>query len=119
MKTIEILREQGFVELNEYALNLYSVSDEAVIRIEDLFHIIYDAEEDADEAHVILTFNGYTSAWFTVNHPELVNWEVFRGVLESIIISAKNFESITSRIESKIKIALRAYGYELKGVCCR
>ena len=37
MKTIEILREQGFVELNEYALNLYSVSDEAVIRIEDLF----------------------------------------------------------------------------------
>ena len=124
MKTVnEIVREQGFREFTKNDLYAYAGADPKVNLIRRSVYADYILTEcgTVDAIFNFTTIDGEaTNAYFTVEHPELINWDVFVEVIDdevAKIIALRNWKNKSlpiEGIERRLRAFLTAYGYRLQ-----
>ena len=124
MKTVnEIVREQGFREFTKNDLYAYAGADPKVNLIRRSVYADYILT-DLETVDVIFNFTTIdgevTNAYFTVKHPEIVNWDVLVEVIDDevakciVLRNWKNKSLSIEEIERRLRAFLTTYGYKLQ-----
>lgn len=123
MKTVnEIVRAQGFREFTKNDLYAYAGADPKVNLIRRSVYADYILTEcgTVDAIFNFTTIDGEaTNAYFTIKHPELINWDIFTEVIDDEVARLISHKDILGRriiirdVERGLRAFLTAYGYKL------
>ena len=121
MDTKEILTKQGFKPFTQCDWYAYAGADgDPIIRKGTYCDFIFCSEignESCNKVEALFKYcvnEEFTQSCFTIEHPELINWDVFVRKIDEIVDNAKAYTHMgLQKVERSVKAVLRAYGYEV------